>query len=54
MKNQKYKHKEKKEKRADCENKKGKAPCQKRETNLKVCNLKCHSYKNTLLVSQTA
>ena len=44
-KKQKYKNKEKKEKRADCENKKGKAPCQKREINLKVCKLKCHSYK---------
>ena len=43
IKNKKYKNKEKKEKRADCENKKGIAPYQKRETNLKVCKLKCHS-----------
>ena len=43
MKNQKYKNKEKKEKRADCENKKGIAPYQKEKQILKVCKLKFHS-----------
>ena len=47
IKNSKIQKQRKKEKRAEMKNKKGKAPCQKRETNMKVCKLKCHSSKHT-------
>ena len=57
IKNQKYKTK-KNEKRAEMKTRKAKPHSKKkkkkkREINLKVCKLKCHSSKNTLLVSQT-